>query len=414
MSIDALSHERMSAAGVDSLLAEESSAALSQSPPAIRNLLVFADDWGRHPSSCQHLMAQLMGRYQICWVNTIGTRAPRFDLATLTRGWEKTRQWLFTGRSHAVPASAGSTSPRVLNPKMWPWFGSKAGRWLNRRLLVRQLARVLGALSDATVAVTAVPVVADLLGHLPVQRWVYYCVDDLSEWPGLDQDTLRRMEDRLLTRVDRIVAVSKTLQERLARKGRDSSLLTHGVDLEHWTPPAGGAGLPALEGLERPLVVFWGMVDPRMDVAFVTRLARDLERGTILLVGPAANPDPELLTPARVKRLPPMDFSLLPRLAHDASALVMPYADLPVTRAIQPLKLKEYLATGKPAVVRDLPSTRDWADCLDLADSPEAFSHLVRLRLQSGLPRDQQQARGRLAAESWAAKARLFEQLALG
>src|SRR5262249_14654535 len=106
-------------------------------------------------------------------------------------------------------------------------------------------------------------------------------------------------------------------------------------------------------------------------------------------------------------------FALLPRLAREAAVLVMPYADLPVTRAIQPLKLKEYLATGRPAVVRDLPSTPDWSDCLDLADSPAAFSKRVRLRLEPGLPRDQQQARARLSSESWTVKASQFEQLAL-
>ena len=56
----------------------------------------------------------------------------------------------------------------------------------------------------------------------------------------------------------------------------------------------------------------------------------------------------------------------------------MPYADLPVTRAMQPLKLKEYLATGKPVVVRDLPATEPWADCLDVAETPEAFAAAVR------------------------------------
>ena len=74
-----------------------------------------------------------------------------------------------------------------------------------------------------------------------------------------------------------------------------------------------------------------------------------------------------------------MPFEELPRLAREAGVLVMPYADLPVTRAMQPLKLKEYLATGRPVVVRDLPATRPWADCLDLADTAEEFR-------QCGLP----------------------------
>jgi hypothetical protein len=113
---------------------------------------------------------------------------------------------------------------------------------------------------------------------------------------------------------------------------------------------------------------------------------------------------------SRVVHLPPLPFDHLPQLAKDASVLIMPYADLPVTRAIQPLKLKEYLATGKPVVVSDLPANRAWSDCLDLASSPEEFSKAVFERIVSGLPVCQAQVRDRLAAESWTAKARLFQE----
>jgi hypothetical protein len=80
---------------------------------------------------------------------------------------------------------------------------------------------------------------------------------------------------------------------------------------------------------------------------------------------------------------------------------------------MQPLKLKEYLATGKPVVARDLPATRPWADCLDLADTPEMFSRLVRERLSAGLPEPQARARGRLRDETWVDKAALFSRWAL-
>src|SRR5205814_357991 len=122
----------------------------------------------------------------------------------------------------------------------------------------------------------------------------------------------------------------------------------------------------------RPLVVFWGVIDRRMDVALVRRLAADLPQATIVLVGPEADPDPGLAAVPRVVRTGPVPLEELPAVARAAAVLIMPYADLPVTRAMQPLKLKEYLATGKPAVVTDLPAVRPWADCMDLADSPEA------------------------------------------
>jgi hypothetical protein len=87
----------------------------------------------------------------------------------------------------------------------------------------------------------------------------------------------------------------------------------------------------------------------------------------------------------------------------------MPYHDIPATRAMQPLKLKEYLATGKPVVVRSLPATAEWADALDLASTAEEFVTLVQRRAREGLLASQRQARERLQSESWAAKARQLQ-----
>src|SRR5439155_23686376 len=97
--------------------------------------------------------------------------------------------------------------------------------------------------------------------------------------------------------------------------------------------------------------------------------------------------------------------------ASAADVLIMPYDDVPMTRALQPLKLKEYLATGKPVVVRDLPGNREWGDCLDLAADAATFSQIVQLRLKTGLPAEQLWARARLTGESWQAKSRAFQSM---
>ena len=149
----------------------------------------------------------------------------------------------------------------------------------------------------------------------------------------------------------------------------------------------------------------------RMDVEFLRQLSNDLDRGTILLVGPQADPDPTIFGLPRVRILPPMDYGDLPTLGNDAAVLVMPYADLPVTRAMQPLKLLEYLANHKPVVVRDLPATRPWSDCLHLASDPMQFSQGVLQSIAHGLSEAHRTARNRLQCESWTARASEFERL---
>ncbi|WP_240928409.1 glycosyltransferase [Thalassoroseus pseudoceratinae] len=380
-------------------------------------LLVFADDWGRHPSSCQHLVRRLLPRQRVGWINTIGMRPPRLDMATVRRGGEKIRQWLVRSASDddAQPNStAKQNCPEnldVLNPRMWPRFRRGWERHLNRRLLSPPLQRWIETVGGSAIGVTTLPITADLMKTLPVDRWVYYCVDDFSVWPGLDGATMLHMERQVIEQADILIAAGRNLRDRLAtlRPDKEVHLLTHGVDLEFWqkaTPPDVPLEFPS------PHVLFWGLIDQRLDLDFLRQLATDLAQGSILLAGREQNPHPDLFDIPRVHRLGPLPLESLPEWAAIADVLVMPYADLPVTRAMQPLKMLEYLATGRPAVVRDLPACQDWADSADLATTPEEFSQKVRQRIVEDLPFDQAAARrARLPQESWDAKAEQFYQL---
>lgn len=373
--------------------------------PLPDGLVVFSDDWARHPSSSQHLIRELLPRYQVYWFNTIGTRPPRLDLLTLRRGAEKLLGW---SRRRPRPIGADASNPRVVDPVMWPSFSSFVSRRVNRGLLTRAIAESVPT-PENTIGVTTLPIVADLVGRVPLARWIYYCVDDLAEWPGLDRSTLIAMERRLVERVDGIVAVSARLVDRMAEMGRQATLLTHGVDSTLWSR-AEGEVPDLLTGLEEPWIVFWGVVDRRLATGWVESLASALERGTILLIGPANNPDPALDGIERVVQTGSLPFASLPAVAARAAALIMPYADMEATRAIQPLKLKEYLATGRPVVVSDLPACREWRDACDVVEAAELFSWTVLQRLENGISDEQSEARQRLAGESWRQKAELFER----
>jgi hypothetical protein len=368
-------------------------------------LLVFSDDWGRHPSSSQHLVSRMLGAREVVWVNTIGTRPPRLDIATVRRVGEKLRQWRRPGEVAPRPGLAPG-APRVLAPRMWPSFSNRLYRALNRRLLAAALGPELALLPAAPTVLTTIPLVADLVGVLRARRWVYYCVDDFGTWPGYDGRTLAAMERELVPRMDAVVCVSDALADRMRALGARPTVLTHGVDSAAWrTAGASPAVPPELAGLEAPYVVFWGVVDRRMDLSWVSALSDRMARGTIVFIGPVEDPDPALMRLPRVAARPPVPPARLPAIAAHAAVLVMPYSDQPATRAMQPLKLKEYLASGRPTVVRALPATEPWADACDVCRDAEAFAAKVLERLDGPLPASQSEARRRLDAESWEGKA---------
>ncbi|MEX2173560.1 MAG: glycosyltransferase [Pirellulaceae bacterium] len=373
------------------------SGAVKGDSEAARRLIVFSDDWGRHPSSCQHLVRHLLDDCQVTWINTIGTRSPRVDFATARRGFEKLTQW-----KRPRPAPAHESAPRVCNPLMWPGFRTPWQRGLNRRLLQRFLQRRVDRPDDSTV-LTTIPVVADLLDAVSVRRWVYFCVDDFSAWPGLDSRPLREMEAKLVERADCLIAAGDNLAARMHKLGREATVITHGIDLDHWSQSP--APDPMIQSLPGPVVLFWGLIDRRLDIELLIALNRRMTAGTIALVGPEQNPDPALDQLSRLRRLGPVPYSRLPAIAAAADVLIMPYADLPVTRAMQPLKLKEYLATGKPVVTRRLPAIAPWENGLDAVENADDFVAAVLARVKMETPPSQLTARCALANESWREKA---------
>ena len=389
-----------------------------------QRLLCFADDWGRHPSSAQHLVRHLLPRWDVTWFNTIGTRRPTLTAADLRRALQRLR----VGARAAKPGAA-SCAPHIVAPFMYPGFRTRWQRALNAAVLQRAVARAVGRPSpqpspkgrgsEATVAVTTLPITADVVGRVAgVTRWVYYCVDDFSVWPGLDGGVMDAMERRLVQRVDALVCVSETLRERMKQLGRDdAALLTHGVDLEQWDASLQASDDDAPEaphvhaGLRPsapPRALFWGLIDERLDHDFVRHLAR--AGVAVTLLGPGAD-----VSITGVAREPAVPHADLPARAAAADVLVMPYVDAPVTRAMQPLKLLEYLATMRPVVVRDLPATGPWADCCDVAATAEEFARTCVARAAAGTPPEQLAARRRrLPAEAWSEKARCFERILRG
>jgi hypothetical protein len=47
--------------------------------------LVFGDDWGRHPSTTQHLARHLGEHSRVIWIDSIGMRSPTLSAADARR-----------------------------------------------------------------------------------------------------------------------------------------------------------------------------------------------------------------------------------------------------------------------------------------------------------------------------------------
>jgi glycosyltransferase involved in cell wall biosynthesis len=365
-------------------------------------LVVFGEDWGAHPSSTQHLVRRLAERRDVIWVNSIGMRRPRLSLKDLQRVAGKLR------RRRQPPAPPAATPPRlsVVEPFAISWPGQPLARRANRHLLGRRLRGELAARGlERPVLWLSLPTAVDVVGELGERAVVYYVGDDFGALEGVDHAPVQRMEEELVGAADMVLAASSVLAARL--NGPRTRFLPHGVDFELFA----GTCEPAADLPRRgPVAGFYGGMDDRFDVPLVEATARLLPQWQFVLIGPEKTELGALRVLPNVRLLGPRPHERLPAYAAHWDAAILPFRDTAMVRACNPLKLREYLAAGRPIVTTDMPALDGYRDLVSLAGTPQAIAEALQACRGEG-PNEPARRRARVAPESWAARVAEVESL---
>ncbi len=368
------------------------------------DFLVFSDDWGRHPSSCQHLFKHLARDHRVLWVNTVGIRPARPDLFTLRRGLRKLRDW-------RRPLRQVDERFWVLDLPMLPLTGRGIAARLNVALAARTLRRTLDRLRfHQPVLWTSVPNAADFIRRLDERALVYYVTDDYAFWPGADREKVRRDDRHLTGRADRILAVSEALAE--THRTPRTRLLPHGVDFEHFA--AAGDEPPELAAVPHPRAAYFGLLYEKIDFEAIRRLAEAMPSLQIVLIGPATVGLDVLNDMPNVHLIGPKPYAELPAWLGAMDVLLLPYVRDGQTEKASPLKFRECLAVGKPIVARNLPDLVATADVVRLYDRSDQLIEQVRAALEdhrSDLP---SKMRSRVADDDWSRRAQQVQAAVAG
>ena len=234
--------------------------------------------------------------------------------------------------------------------------GAERGFAAYDRALERAVRRL--GLHDPVV-ITSHPLLAGFAELSWARAVTFYATDDWAAHPGFDRwrHTFGEAYTRTRRHGRRVAAVSSVILERLDPAG-PSAVIPNGLDPGEWI---GEAIVPDWVGsAPRPLLVYAGMLDSRIDRKWLLALARAFSTATIALVGLVA--DADHLAPLRA--LPNIRFTgMLPRgpvtgLIRAADVGLLPHVASPLTASMSPLKLFEYLAAGLPVAGTDLAPVR--------------------------------------------------------
>ena len=205
---------------------------------------------------------------------------------------------------------------------------------------------------------------------------VYDCMDELSKFRGAPPEIVER-EAQLLEQADVVFTGGRKLFEAKSRFHDNCHFYGCGVEAEHFGKACADTTVVPqdLAKLGRPVLGFFGVVDERMDLELVARLAEGNPSWSIAVVGPVVKVEPGSL-PQRpnLHWFGQRSYGDLPSWCKGFDVCLMPFALNEATEFINPTKALEYMATGRPIVSTAIEDVvRNFGSVVKVARSHEEF-----------------------------------------
>ncbi|MCP4593779.1 MAG: glycosyltransferase family 1 protein [bacterium] len=372
-----------------------------------RTIVCLASDWDYDPTS-KHQVMRVLSRYNhVVWVNYRGTRWPAPTRADFRNVVATLRQ---------VTRGVRRVSSRMVQvtPLVFPAPGALALKSLNEHLVVRTVRRALaqmnGAARDPVQVWSFAPDTAFLAGRFNEERFVYYCVDEHAQFEGFNPEYITREERAQLGVADVVITTSSALYESKGEMHPNVHLVRHGVDTEHF-----GSALeddtPVPDDLETdssPVVGFFGVLHHWVDCALLAEVARLRPHYTFVLIGEVLTDVGALRNLPNVRLLGRRPYATLPGYCKGFDAALLPFKHNAMTRSVNPIKMREYLAAGLPVVSTPLPEARVCEPDVIIADGAAAFARGCDTAIEESPRRSPELAAARVrrvAGDSWEAVA---------
>lgn len=367
-----------------------------------QTIIVFSDEWGRHPFSCQHIMKHFLTANKLIWVTPTGMRNPALTWYDVKRCVEKLRI-IFKKRNRAADERS---CPQSITPFTIPYSQFSFIRALNRHFVIRAV-KACPAWSEQAVPIilTTLPITADYVKAFAGKLVVYYCVDDFVHWPGVDSSLMSMLENRLIRNSNLMIVSSDELARVKSGSGIETVLIPHGVDAAFFANSHRGA---LRDSSQKPVIGFFGALSPWLNYELMYQVAECRRDWSFVFIGPSDTDLSRFNNLDNVTFTGKVPYTELPAHAASFDVGIIPFKINELTISVNPLKLLEYFACGLPVVSTNLPEVRKFLPYVSIADEPADFIAAIELELAHNTAHKVAERRQIAHSHSWQSVAEHF------
>lgn len=363
---------------------------------------------GRH-----HICNALAADYRILWINPVGFRFPSLRRHGF---WSKIFRKLRT-------LSSGTSSDRpgwvVANPVLLPVFTHSPLQRINRWLLKKQLHRLMKRLDiRQPILFFSTPVFASATESLPEFPVVFYYSDAYSLYRELTARGRKYMHDceqRILSAARMVLCCSRGIYNDVRTRTDSDKVLywPHQVDAGRFLAAAERKTVPDdLQAIPRPIIGYYGTLTDSNDWETLTYCAKKRPQYSFVFIGRKEIADTGIEGLPNVHFPGPRPYEQIGDYGAAFDVAFMFWIRRDWIKNCSPLKLKEYLALGKPVVSTRIEEVElEYSDIVYSADSPEAFLAALDAACEGDNSDRIEKGRNKVCNDSWDNIRPLFDGL---
>jgi glycosyltransferase involved in cell wall biosynthesis len=281
--------------------------------------------------------------------------------------------WIYTGSQKTVPLTRLPTLRRLA-----------ALRRFNQSLYSGGIRRLLNRLpGDDLVLWLNHPLHAWTLDIFP--QSVIACYDWTDDWtefevlPVADRKELVALNDKIIRSADLVFAVSANLYRRAEAMNSSTFLAPNatGCELIKNAANVNQSIAPELSGIPRPRIGYIGAIGDRVDFSLLRLIAETRPEWSIVLIGPVWKHKHEVVEDLadlpNIHLLGTQPYQALPSFLRGLDVCTIPHTCDALTASMDPIKLYDYLATGRPIVSTPVAGVERFSDVVYIADDPRGF-----------------------------------------
>lgn len=363
------------------------------------------DWWYHHPHSKNHILKRLARHNRVLFVNSITMGMPSLahpDLfLKIRRKLKSCLRWL-----RRAPEGLW-----VMTPIALPFFGSAWARSLNCFLLNLQLRLAMRLCGMGRPIVwVAIPSAADVAQSLRPKLIVYQVSDkyEANQDSAISANVIRGLHERLVRMAGAVLYSGRKLFDE-AVDVPHRVYLEQAVDYDHFANPSPDTAAE-IEPIPYPVLGYFGAMDFIMDTALIQQVAERRPGWHWVMIGLQSRVMQAVHAP-NVHLLGSKPYAELPRYLRHFDVCVLPWnLGSSFTSYGSAIKVREYLASGKPIVMAPLfeylqtPGLRFYS-------GPDEFIACVEDALANDTAADRELRQSAVRNCTWDARARQLGEL---